>query len=369
MNRLIGGTGLIAACFLCWGIRSRALEQDVILKAEDHKVEVSMGGSEDTAVSMRLSLEVEMTEGDAEVSFEFAPGIESTVKQYRYEKESGILNLYVSGNAKQKIFQTEEFSLGKVVLAPGSGGSAAAVVRVKEDSLEIVNDAYDRQQGRVNASPEQKISVGTGANDPEPEEENPEEENPDDNRTEDPSVSEPEESGSESSKNPGSSEESGSSGNSGNSGSSGAGSSGQVSDSAKGKLSLESRHSEHQDVGIRSGTAVQTADAQTGPDAEQETLEKEPKPEETDAEEAEPEMILEPEELPVSKSKSGPDVLLLAGMAAGLAAAGIVICLMVLEYRRSCRKNRKKKKGTKRAARPEKEKRPKSGKKAHRQRK
>ncbi len=162
MNRLIGGTGLIAACFLCWGIRSHALEQDVILKAEDHKVEVSMGGSEDTAVSMRLSLEVEMTEGDAEVSFEFAPGIESTVKQYRYEKESGILNLYVSGNAKQKIFQTEEFSLGKVVLDPGSGGSAAAVVRVKEDSLEIVNDAYDRQQGRVNASPEQKISVGTG---------------------------------------------------------------------------------------------------------------------------------------------------------------------------------------------------------------
>lgn len=364
MNRLIGGTGLIAACFLCWGIRSHALEQDVILKAEDHKVEVSMGGSEDTAVSMRLSLEVEMTEGDAEVSFEFAPGIESTVKQYRYEKESGILNLYVSGNAKQKIFQTEEFSLGKVVLDPGSGGSAAAVVRVKEDSLEIVNDAYDRQQGRVNASPEQKISVGTGAKDPEPDEEN-----PDDNRTEDPSVSEPEESGSESSKNPGSSEESGSSGNSGNSGSSGAGSSGQVSDSAKGKLSLESRHSEHQDVGIRSGTAVQTADAQTGPDAEQETLEKEPKPEETDAEEAEPEMTLEPEELPVSKSKSGPDVLLLAGMAAGLAAAGIVICLMVLEYRRSCRKNRKKKKGTKRAARPEKEKRPKSGKKAHRQRK
>lgn len=362
MNRLIGGTGLIAACFLCWGIRSHALEQDVILKAEDHKVEVSMGGSEDTAVSMRLSLEVEMTEGDAEVSFEFAPGIESTVKQYRYEKESGILNLYVSGNVKQKIFQTEEFSLGKVVLDPGSGGSAAAVVRVKEDSLEIVNDAYDRQQGRVNASPEQKISVGTGANDPEPEEEN-----PDDNRTEDPS--EPEESGSESSKNPGSSEESESGGNSGNSGSSGAGSSGQVSDSAKGKLSLESRHSEHQDVGIRSGTAVQTADAQTGPDAEQETLEKEPKPEETDAEEAEPEMTLEPEELPVSKSKSGPDVLLLAGMAAGLAAAGIVICLMVLEYRRSCRKNRKKKKGTKRAARPEKEKRPKSGKKAHRQRK
>lgn len=361
MNRLIGGTGLIAACFLCWGIRSHALEQDVILKAEDHKVEVSMGGSEDTAVSMRLSLEVEMTEGDAEVSFEFAPGIESTVKQYRYEKESGILNLYVSGNAKQKIFQTEEFSLGKVVLDPGSGGSAAAVVRVKEDSLEIVNDAYDRQQGRVNASPEQKISVGTGANDPEPEEEN-----PDENRTEDPSVSEPEESGSESSKNPGSSEESGSSGNSGNSGSSGAGSSGQVSDSAKGKLSLESRHSEHQDVGIRSGTAVQTADAQTGSDAEQEILEKEPEPEETRTEEAEPEMTPEPEELPVSKPKSGPDVLLLAGMAAGLAAAGIVIGLMVLEYRRS---RRKKKKGTKRAARPGKEKRPKSGKKAHRQRK
>ena len=120
MHRLI--IGLIAACFLCWGIRSHALEQDVILKAEDHKVEVSMGGSEDTAVSMRLSLEVEMTEGDAEVSFEFAPGIESIVKQYRYEKESGILNLYVSGNAKQKIFQTEEFSLGKVVLDPGSGG-------------------------------------------------------------------------------------------------------------------------------------------------------------------------------------------------------------------------------------------------------
>lgn len=340
MNRLIGGTGIFAACFLCWGIRSCALEQDVILKPEDDKVKVSIGGAEDTVISMRLSLEVEVTEGNADVSFEFDPGVESTVKQYRYEKETGILNLYVSGNTKQKIFQTEEFCLGRVVLDPGTGESAVAAVRVTEDSLETVNDAYDRQRVRVNASPEQKISVGMKEDDPEP----------DADRTEDPSVLEPEEGGSGN----GESSEKGEGSDAGNTG--------QAAEPVKRRQSLEDRHPERQDVGIRSGTMLQTADAdaETDPDTEQGVLEEEPGAEGQRTEEPEAEQTPEPEKIQASEPKSGPDVLLLAGMTAGMAAAVFVIYLMVLEWRKI---RKKKETEAKKADRPAKGKRPKSGKK------
>ncbi len=355
MNRLTGGTGFFAVCFLCLGIRSHALDQDVILKAEESRVEVSMGGSEDTVLSMKLSLEVEVTEGDAGVSFEFDPGIESAVKQYRYEKESGILNLYISGNSKQKIFQTEEFCLGKVVLDPGTGGSAAALVRVKEDSLEIVNDAYDRQQGRINASPEQKISVGKSEDEENPGVENPDENTPDDD-AEAPSVSGSEEAGS---------------GNSGAGGSSGNGRSpagkdtGPASDPVKGKLPVENIRSSGRDVGIRSGT-LQTAGADTDPDTEQEFSEEEPKLEEQQKEVDKPEMKPEPEE--IQEPESGPDVALITGTAAGAAAAGLVIFLMALEYRKKGKKRKKKKSGVKKTAGTAKAKRPKNGKKTKQRR-
>lgn len=302
-----------------------------------------MGGSEDTVVSMKLSLEVEVTDGEAGVSFEFDPGIESVVKQYRYEKENGILNIYVSGNSKQKVFQTEEFSLGKVVLDPGEGESASAVVRVKEDSLEIVNDAYDRQQGRINASPEQKITVGRRE----------EESNPDGDDTEAPSVSEPEEEGS---------------GNSGGSGGSGGGKSpdggnaGPTSEPVKGRPSVENRRPAGRDVGIRSGN-LQTADADadTAPDTEQELSEEEPELEEQQKEEDEPELKPEPEQEDMQEPEAGPDIFLLAGTAVGVAAAGLVIFLMVLEYRK---KEKKKDAKVEKSAKTAKEKGSKNGKKS-----
>lgn len=300
-----------------------------------------MGGSEDTVVSMKLSLEVEVTDGEAGVSFEFDPGIESVVKQYRYEKENGILNIYVSGNSKQKVFQTEEFSLGKVVLDPGEGESASAVVRVKEDSLEIVNDAYDRQQGRINASPEQKITVGRRE----------EESNPDGDDTEAPSVSEPEEEGS---------------GNSGGSGGSGGGKSpdggnaGPTSEPVKGRPSVENRRPAGRDVGIRSGN-LQTADADTAPDTEQELSEEEPELEEQQKEEDEAELKPEPEQEEMQEPEAGPDIFLLAGTAVGVAAAGLVIFLMVLEYRK---KEKKKDAKVEKSAKTAKEKGSKNGKKS-----
>lgn len=65
MKRWIRRTGLPILCFLLWGIHAEASSQDIILKAEENKVTVTMGASKEDLVSMQLSLEVKVTEGDA----------------------------------------------------------------------------------------------------------------------------------------------------------------------------------------------------------------------------------------------------------------------------------------------------------------
>ena len=166
MKRWIRRTGLPILCFLLWGIHAEASSQDIILKAEENKVTVTMGASKEDLVSMQLSLEVKVTEGDAntKVSFEFDEGLPGSVRQYRYDRNTGILNLYVSGNAGQKL-SGEEYSLGKVILKAGEG-AASATVSVKQNSLQFVNDAYDLYRvGQINATPEQKVTDGEAQTD------------------------------------------------------------------------------------------------------------------------------------------------------------------------------------------------------------
>lgn len=165
MNRWIRGMGLLVFCLLLCGLRTEASSQDIILKTEENKVEVTFGESSEEAMSMQLTVQVQVTEGNADtnVSFEFNDGIACDVKQYRYDRNTGTLNLYVSGRQDQNLFGNGEFSLGKVVLDPG-GGSAAALVEVKSDSLQIVNRAYDLYKFKdVNTSVAQKVTAGNSS--------------------------------------------------------------------------------------------------------------------------------------------------------------------------------------------------------------
>ena len=91
MNRWTKRTCVLACCFLLPGVRAEASAQDVILTAKENKVEVTVGALDEDAYSMQLALDVKVIEGNADtkISFEFAPGIAGSVKQYRYDHDTG----------------------------------------------------------------------------------------------------------------------------------------------------------------------------------------------------------------------------------------------------------------------------------------
>lgn len=357
MKKLIQGMGFLLLCFFCWGIPSSALEQDVILTAEENKVEVSTKASVDQVVSMRVSLDVEITEGDGGISFEFSPGISSTVKQYRYEKETGTLNIYVSGKKEEGFALSEELSLGKVVLDAGEG-SAAATIRVKEDGVDFVNDAFDMQRPvSVNASPEQKISVGnTEKPDPgndgeeQPGGDGPE---PGEDEQEEPDVEEPGYVQDEEDDHTGDTSGGSSGGNSASDNASVPAGSGNI------KPPPNSRMQNRRNVGIRTGSshvAVSGEDPDSEPDSSDRKLEEEV----SEEEEQEPQETPSVEEVIAEENEKQPDFLLIAVILAAVLASGAVIFLMVLEYRRQQKKKEEKARSTEKA---KKKKKPKTRKK------
>lgn len=317
MKRWIRRTGLPILCFLLWGIHAEASSQDIILKAEENKVTVTMGASEEDLVSMQLSLEVKVTEGDAntKVSFEFDEGLPGSVRQYRYDRNTGVLNLYVSGNAGQKL-SGEEYSLGKVILKAGEG-AASATVSVKQNSLQFVNDAYDLYRvGQINATPEQKVTDGESQTDVLP---------PDSEEEED-------ENGS-----------SGGGGGGGGSGSSGGSSAPPAANAGSGPAPVV-RVKPGRGVGIRTNGSY-TASAEDPEDTSDDTQAEEPdeekeKEEDSGAEEEQPDASWSVPEEPSDTSSGRMNLFLLLGLTAALAAAGVVIFLMVQEYDRRKRKTR-----------------------------
>ncbi len=104
MKKLIWKTGLIMLCLLFRGLRAEASAPDVILKTEENQVEVTLNAPQEEAVSLQLALEVKVTNGnaDTDVSFSFDRGIEGSVKEYRYDRGTGRLTLYLSGNQDRK---------------------------------------------------------------------------------------------------------------------------------------------------------------------------------------------------------------------------------------------------------------------------
>lgn len=154
-------------CMLVWGLPARAyMPESVSLEGRDDEARVTVSVSDSDVASLQLGLEVKITEGTgADVSFAFDPGLSGSVQQYRYQKETGVLTVYVSGDGRTSLADaaTGEISLGKVILSSGTGTGASATVRVKKDSLKLVNSVYDMQQrAEVHAPGEARLTAGDG---------------------------------------------------------------------------------------------------------------------------------------------------------------------------------------------------------------
>ncbi len=171
---ILGGIG----CLFVTGI---LLQQQLFVEAEDNvllhpngnkaAVVLEAGELKDEVVSLQISFQVETKEGDSQknqVAFEFDKSITSAVRQYRYHKDTGTLNVYVAG--KEDLGKDGELSLGNVVLSSDYEHGALASVKVVDQSLVTVNKAFDKQtpligSGSLEGSVE--LTVGNGGKAPE----------------------------------------------------------------------------------------------------------------------------------------------------------------------------------------------------------
>lgn len=116
---------------------------------------------------MQMGLKIETKQGDGtqnKVSFQFDSGITSSVRLARYQADTGILTLYISG--KQNLYQDSSVLLGKVVLESSAKDGVSASVSVVEDSFKLVNGAFHMQETAVNVSQPVELSVGNGGREP-----------------------------------------------------------------------------------------------------------------------------------------------------------------------------------------------------------
>ena len=149
--------GLAAGCILAYALPAYAAGESVSLEAKGNEAVVSLelpaeGVSDNETANYdrihSLQLGMKITSGSREhISFVFDEGITSDVKEYRYQQETGSLNVYISG--QQNLFENKKLVIGKVVLDSKAGNNAAASVQVVEDSLKTVNAAYNMQNMKV----------------------------------------------------------------------------------------------------------------------------------------------------------------------------------------------------------------------------
>lgn len=140
------------------------------LTAEDNKVEAVLiqgtgeAGAEEI-ISLQLSFQIDSANNKLkqnEVSFEFGSSVVSAVKEYRYQPETGILNIYISGNehitGKENI--SGEIPLGKVVIS-SKADAGIYTVKVKDNSLRTVNGAFYMDVPDIYAQTEEKVQIGS----------------------------------------------------------------------------------------------------------------------------------------------------------------------------------------------------------------
>jgi len=171
MKKLIQEMGFLTFCFIMFLLPVKAAEDTISLTADGNKAEAILELPESTVngeeiVSLQLSFLIETKQGDFsknEISFEFDNEMKSAVQQYRYQSDSGILSIYISG--QQNLFEKERVSLGKIVLDTTAQTETTCSVSVIKDSLKTVNSAFYMEEVEVNAPAVVEVTQGRREND------------------------------------------------------------------------------------------------------------------------------------------------------------------------------------------------------------
>ena len=157
-KRRIQGLCLVFAWLLLMAGPALAVMRNTVFLQETGSgavVSVRLEDRQDDILSVGLSLQVSFTNGEsgqAGVSFAFNGAISSKIMEYRYNETSGILSLYVSG--QENLFDGQELTLGTVTVSASGDSAVTARISVVEDSLQVINAAYDHENNEGVSAPE-----------------------------------------------------------------------------------------------------------------------------------------------------------------------------------------------------------------------
>ena len=158
-NKFILWLGISLVCFTAFVLSVRAAEKETVsLNNVNGQIEATLelpveenpDGSftpPEDIVAIQLSFQISGPGSikKEDVSFDFGSGIpEGTMTEYRYQEDTGVLNIYVSGN--KNIYSSKNISLGKVIVT----SDEKTTVKVVKDSFKTVNRAHGMYEGEVN---------------------------------------------------------------------------------------------------------------------------------------------------------------------------------------------------------------------------
>ncbi len=162
--------GILLVCILALIVSVQAAEKETVsLTLKDNQVEAKLElprEPEEDVVSLQLSFRIQGDGGNIkadEIDFAFDAGLPaSAIQQCRYQEDTGILSIYISG--KENLYKSQDIPLGRVVL----NSDRSASVSVVKDSFKTVNSAFGMYQGEVNTG-DGGIPINNNQTDNEPE--------------------------------------------------------------------------------------------------------------------------------------------------------------------------------------------------------
>lgn len=150
-KRLLQGMGAMLLGLLLWTLPVSAADQGAVtLTATGSGASAVLSwpeGTEKEIRSLQLGFQAEGAQ-QAELSFEFDASIGSRIKEYRYQKDTGLLTLYISGS--ENLHTGDSLTLGEIK-ASVKEGSVTFSLRAVPDSLKLVNAASDMQSVELGA--------------------------------------------------------------------------------------------------------------------------------------------------------------------------------------------------------------------------
>jgi len=150
-KRLLQGMGAMLLGLLLWTLPVSAADQGAVtFTATGSGASAVLSwpeGTEKEIRSLQLGFQAEGAQ-QAELSFEFDDAIGSRIKEYRYQKDTGLLTLYISGS--ENLHTGDSLTLGEIK-ASVKEGSVTFSLRAVPDSLKLVNAASDMQSVELGA--------------------------------------------------------------------------------------------------------------------------------------------------------------------------------------------------------------------------